>query len=197
MKPNDITTIIWGYIGLSVTVSIIAAQYLEDRYLTVRPFRWGYYYGCMGLACTPFTLLFLFALIVAANASQWERVGEMIVYTVYCGIQSVCGWFIIKRRWWAWVLSTILSFNILVWIINWMYGRKRKNDFLHAEFARPLSLATPPAPAAPEPLPLLPPSFVFACPHCSQPITATRDKIGSDGGCPKCHKSITVPQPTA
>jgi hypothetical protein len=138
---------------------------------------------------------------LSASVQPWERVGQLGFYAGYSLIQAICGWFILKRRWWAWIVGTILSLNILLWIINGIYGAKRRDDFAYYTRRGTMpSQNTPSAEAAAAsepPLPLLPPAFVFACPHCAQPITATRDKIGSSGGCPRCQKSLTVPQPTA
>jgi len=63
-----------------------------------RPYRWGFYVGCMGLACAPFALLFIWRIAISAANNQAGRVGEFIGHTVYYSFQSICGWFIIKRR---------------------------------------------------------------------------------------------------
>jgi hypothetical protein len=68
------------------------------------------------------------------------------------------------------------------------------------------ALRRPPDERAPEPTaasavavapprPLLPATFTFPCPHCTQHISAPRDQAGSAGGCPHCHKAVTVPAP--
>jgi hypothetical protein len=46
----------------------------------------------------------------------------MIVWSV---LYAVLAWFFAHRRHWAWVTLTIFSFNPLVWIINFVYLRKR------------------------------------------------------------------------
>jgi S1-C subfamily serine protease len=145
LNAETITTIIYIYFAGAAIVSICAAQLLEKR-LKARlpqtlPYRWGYYCGCMALACSPFAVLFTFATIISAASGHGERLGECLVYTALCGIQTVCGWFIIKRRWWAWVLSTIFSFNIVLWIINAIYGSKRRN-----ELSKTTAIEAPPIP---------------------------------------------------
>jgi hypothetical protein len=132
MNAETITAICYLYIFGAVIASIWAAQILEKRLKTrlpqTLPYRWGYYFGCMGLACAPFALFFACAVIIFASYDKAELVGEYLVYTAYCGFQALCGWFIIKRRWWAWVFGTIFSFNIVLWIINGIYGHNRRKE---------------------------------------------------------------------
>jgi S1-C subfamily serine protease len=134
---NAATAIVYLYILGAVIVSIWAAQMLEKR-LKARlpqtlPYRWGYYCGCMSLACAPFALLFACAAIIFAAYDKAELFGEYLAYAAYSGFQALCGWFIIKRRWWAWVFGTIFSFNIVLWIINGIYGRNRRKELSKAE----------------------------------------------------------------
>ena len=157
MTADAFTAIIYIYIFGAVIVSICTAQILEKR-LKARlpqtlPYRWGYYFGCMGLSCTPFALLFACALIVSGASGKPELFGKFLVYTAYCGVQALCGWFIIKRRWWAWILGTIFSFNILLWIINGIYGHKRRK-----ELSKKLEIQATPAPL---PEPVLTPHGLF------------------------------------
>ena len=35
----------------------------------------------------------------------------------------------------------------------------------------------------------------FKCPHCQTILKAGENMAGSTGNCPKCGKSVTVPQP--
>ena len=46
----------------------------------------------------------------------------MIVFAV---IYAVLAWFFAQRQHWAWITLTILSFNPVAWIINFLYLRKR------------------------------------------------------------------------
>ena len=132
MNADSVTAICYLYIFGAVIVSIYAAQILEKR-LKERsphtlPYRWGYYFGCITLSCAPFALLFACAVIIFAASGKAELFGQYLVYTVYFGFQGICGWFIIKRHWWAWIFGTIFSFNILLWIINGIYGRHRRKE---------------------------------------------------------------------
>ena len=44
---------------------------------------------------------------------------------VFAFIYAVLAWFFAQRQHWAWITPTILSFNPVAWIINFLYLRKR------------------------------------------------------------------------
>jgi len=44
---------------------------------------------------------------------------------VFAVIYAVLAWFFAQRQYWAWITLTILSFNPVAWIINFLYLRKR------------------------------------------------------------------------
>jgi hypothetical protein len=67
---------------------------------------------------------------VAGINGRWETFGLFLALTMWLALSAVSGWFIIQRKRWAWVGGTILSFNILVWIINYIYGRNRWGEFV-------------------------------------------------------------------
>jgi hypothetical protein len=129
MNPDTIQSLLYLYGFVAVVASICVASSLEERQKSrlpaTRPYRWGFYNGCMGVACAPLALLFLVAMVASAMAGKGEAFGSSLVYSVWLTACALCGWFIIERKRWAWVVGTVLSFNILVWIINCIYGRNR------------------------------------------------------------------------
>lgn len=133
MTTNDITLLSWLYVLAAIVSSIFVALALEKRLKVqmpaTRPYRWGFYVGSMGLACAPLALFFGAATIVAGRNDRWEGVGSCSVLTVFFTLHAICGWFIIRRTRWAWVVGTILSCNIFVWVINFIYGRNRWKEF--------------------------------------------------------------------
>jgi hypothetical protein len=44
---------------------------------------------------------------------------------VWGGLYAGLAWFFAQRRHWAWITLTILTFNPIVWIVNFFYLRKR------------------------------------------------------------------------
>jgi len=87
MNAETITAICYLYIFSALIASIWAAQILERRLKTrlpqTLPYRWGYYFGCMGLACAPFAVLFACLAIIFAAYEKAELFGEYLVYTAY------------------------------------------------------------------------------------------------------------------
>jgi S1-C subfamily serine protease len=129
---NIAKVIVYAYFFAAVIVSICAAQLLQKRLKRqspeTRPYRWGYYFGCSNLACAPIAFLFACLAVIFAAYEKPEAVGEYSVYAIYLGFLAICGWFIVKRRWWAWVCGTIFSFNIVLWMINGVYGSRRRTE---------------------------------------------------------------------
>src|SRR5712692_551407 len=107
-----------GLIGILIGVSIVpivVALVLNRRFRQrnpgKRPYRWGLYFsilsflGGMGLG-----------IMLESGVSA----------VIVCGvIYAVLAWSFAQRRHWAWVALTILSFNPVAWIINFIYLRKR------------------------------------------------------------------------
>jgi len=128
---NAATAIVVYAFGAAI-VSIFAAQILERRLKAqlpqTLPYRWGYYVGCICLASAPFALLFACKAAFFAANEKWGLFGTYLVYTAHSSFLTLCGWFIIKRRWWAWVIGTIFSFNMLFWITNSIYGPNRREE---------------------------------------------------------------------
>ena len=133
MNPDTIHPLLYLYVFVAVVASICIASSLEERLKArlpaTRPYRWGFYNGCMGSGlrsacggdCT----------WNGGGRPKWQGGGFRLLlrlYSLACGA-TVCGWFIIQRKRWAWVLGTVLSCNILVWIINYIYGRNRWGEF--------------------------------------------------------------------
>ena len=133
MNADD--TSLWClYIFVAIIGSIFAARALERRLKAktpaTRPYRWGFYVGCMGVACAPVAAVTVLGMVVAATNGRWEAFGECLGYTVYFVINAVAGWFIIQRKRWAWVIGMIFSCNIFAWVINYIYGKNRWAEFV-------------------------------------------------------------------
>ena len=84
---------------------------------TELPYAWGYFQGVSGL------LLGCWALVLAMFA---DDSGILVLAGI---VWAPSGYFVIKRRKWAWVLHTIASLNPLWWIVNTIYGRNRWAEF--------------------------------------------------------------------
>src|SRR5215469_16170692 len=134
MNADDITSLSYLYIFVAALVSIFAAQLLEKRLKAripaTRPYRWGFYVGCMGVACAPLFLLTGLATLLSEMSDKFESAGLLAVCTLFFAVHTVSGWFVIHRKRWAWVVSTIFSLNIVTWVINYTYGQNRWGEFI-------------------------------------------------------------------
>jgi hypothetical protein len=141
MSADDINFFTYCYIFVAVIVSVFVAFKLEkrlkERTPATRPYRWGFYVGCMGIACAPIILLMALAGLGGIITKQPGVATECIGYALYCAIQAVCGWFIIKRKRWAWVVGTAASFNIVWWIANSIYAKNRWQEFVGVPYTPP------------------------------------------------------------
>jgi hypothetical protein len=145
MNADDITSLSYLYIFVAIIASIFVALALEKRLKArtpaSRPYRWGFYVGSMGVACAPIALLTILGMVLAGMNSRWEAFGEFLAWTVFFAVHTVSGWFVIQRKRWAWVVTTICSFNIFTWIINYIYGRNRWGEFVGEPYGSAGSLA--------------------------------------------------------
>ncbi len=133
LNADNITSLIALYIGVGGAGSFFVAGVLEEdlkaRAPATRPYRWGFFLGCMEVATAPFILLTLFGMLTFAENGKWERFGAWLAYTIYFVVLVDSGWFIIKRKRWAWVVGTICTCNIILWAINYAYSSKRWGEF--------------------------------------------------------------------
>jgi hypothetical protein len=94
------------------------------------PFTWGYF-----VAMSSFLLgsyIMLFALYIAVAAKEDRIVGGVLLFLIGA-IWAVPGYYAIKRRRWAWVVTTIVSCNPVWWIANTVYGSNRWNELEDGE----------------------------------------------------------------
>jgi NADPH:quinone reductase-like Zn-dependent oxidoreductase len=102
-----------AFIAFVMGVPLAGALAIHRRYPPSgrRPFRWGYYFSIQSLIGGIFLGVLVDSGILAVIASG----------TLYAGL----AWFFAQRRHWAWITLTLLSVNPIVWIINFIYLRRR------------------------------------------------------------------------
>jgi NADPH:quinone reductase-like Zn-dependent oxidoreductase len=101
-------------IGVTI-VPIVVALALNRRFRRrnpeKRPYRWGYYFSIL-------SFIGAIGLVVILQLG--------VTAVIVCGvIYAVLAWFFAQRDHWAWITLTILSFNPVAWIINFIYLRRR------------------------------------------------------------------------
>jgi len=165
MTAEDITMLAGIYFTGAVVISLLAAfrwdLRLKARLPANRPYMWGFCFGCICiLACAPLAAVSAIEVVRAASRTRWGASHVHGIYTLLFGLNAVCGWFITRRKGWAWVLGTLLGpicacpvlrdllgpglaylafLGYGIWLVNYAYGRSRWAEF------HPLASATAPA----------------------------------------------------
>lgn len=88
------------------------------------PFTWGYFLGLCRLCCGVFALVIL-VLTPFVSHDQHEKGQALVGCLIIIAAWGLPGLFVIKRRAWAWVLLTVVSFNPVLWVANHRFGRNR------------------------------------------------------------------------
>lgn len=98
-------------VGVPIVAAFGLHRYLQKRHPRRRPYRWGYYFSVQS---------FVFAMVLALLFD-----GGAIAMLLSSVGYGVLAWFFAQRKRWAWVALTFISFNPIVWIVNFIYLRKR------------------------------------------------------------------------
>jgi len=102
--------IVLGVSIVPIVVALLLNRQFRRRHPGYKPFRWGYYFSLMAFIGGLLLGIFL----------------ESTTALIVCGIiYAVLAWFFAQRHRWAWITLTILSFNPVAWIVNFIYLRKR------------------------------------------------------------------------
>jgi hypothetical protein len=98
------------------------------------PFTWGYFIGMSGLLIGLYCGL---AGVFVAFAGEKDRVAGAAALLLLAAVFGPAGYYAMKRRKWAWVMTTIVSCNPAWWIANTVYGTNRWHEFDTGEPQRP------------------------------------------------------------
>lgn len=120
-----------AYLGLVALPAAFISFILEARRknnasASPLPFTWGYFVGMSGF------LIGLYCGLVGvfvAVAGEEDRVVSAAVLLFLAAVWGPAGYYAMKRRKWAWVMTTIVSCNPVWWIANTVYGRNRWHEF--------------------------------------------------------------------
>ena len=150
MTVDEMTLLAGVYIVGAVILSLVVAYRLNSRLPGNRPYMWGFFFGCVCIACVPLVVASAVETVVAFSRERWVACHLHGICTVVFALTTVCGWFIVRRRGWAWLLGSLLgpvcAFPVLqdllgwmvanvgylggiVWAINYAYGRNRWGEF--------------------------------------------------------------------
>lgn len=114
---------------VSVVVAVTAAWLMERRRRSQSDgggasFRWGYFQGSLSVMLGIALLALLSLFVSAFGITGLTLVAIIAAIALYI----VPGIYVLKRRRWAWIVTTIVLANPLVWVISAVYGARRWND---------------------------------------------------------------------
>ena len=108
----EFIAIVIGVTVLPIIVALVLNRRFKRRNPEKRPYRWGYYFSIMSF--------------IAGLGLGGIILGPGVVAVILCGvIYAALAWFFAQRQRWAWITLTILSFNPVAWIINFIYLWRR------------------------------------------------------------------------
>jgi hypothetical protein len=88
-----------------------------------RPFRWGYFFAI-------YDCRIISAALVANRVIEHGPTNRAIEIGVaaWLLIVALTCYPTLKRYRWGWVLGTVLSLNVVIWIVNYFYGKRRWSE---------------------------------------------------------------------
>lgn len=104
-------------------------HHLRDADPRCQRFFWGYFFGYAKLFQGVLAVFLVFGI---PGETGHDRVA-LIGVAIYFSIQSVLGWFVIKRQRWAWIVGTLASLNPAIYIANAFYGKTRWRELEPSE----------------------------------------------------------------
>jgi len=108
--------VLLGVPGVPIVAAFVLNRRFHRRHPEKRSYRWGYYFGIQSLIAG-----IGLALLLGSGAA-----GAIACALVY----ALLAWRFVRRDHWAWIALTLLSFNPVAWIINYLYLRKRWREDL-------------------------------------------------------------------
>tara|TARA_R100001039_G_scaffold33289_1_gene26731 strand:- start:5248 stop:5901 length:654 start_codon:yes stop_codon:yes gene_type:complete len=125
--------VFWGIVIVTLPFAIGAALYMDKRLHhnnpDALPYKWGYYNGWMGILVSVVYAVIFFVSAADAYGRAADNYVSSGIFTLVLGALSAG--FVFRNRWWT-VLSIIVQFNPLLWIINGIYLKNRWNELGNA-----------------------------------------------------------------
>lgn len=95
---------------------------LRQKEPALHGYKWGYTHGIVQCSKLPWPFLFGYSFIAAGKP---EDLSFAVGVVLWFALDPILGWGIIKRNRWAFLVHTVLSFNVFWWGINGSYLHRR------------------------------------------------------------------------
>ena len=122
---DHVPLIVIGLIALvvSVPISFRWNLALKDKEPASQSFRWGYLWGLWGL-CSACLIVPYYGWQVAVASSPFDR-GIAAAFITVALVLAPFFYLVLRRDKVGWIMSTLLSLNIVFWVANFIYIRSR------------------------------------------------------------------------
>jgi len=118
-------TIVLLLLGISIPLAIDMNKTLQARNPGIRPFKWGYFIGIVGVLNSAVLGIIFF---MSATVTASYECNLLYAKTLLMLLVGMAHYYMIKRNRIAWIIGTILSMNIFLWIINGIYLKHRWHE---------------------------------------------------------------------
>ena len=111
--------------GLALVFAMIKQKKREISHPNDLSYTWGY---TQGYACIIVSVICVLSFLIFGFADIQPLDPEFAAVALYSIFHAFIGWLMIKRNRIAFLIHTILSFNIFLWVINGVYLYNRWHE---------------------------------------------------------------------
>jgi hypothetical protein len=141
---QEITNTTAGFIAAFVMLASLAlcwvfattanARLVERDQPAAKSFRWGYFYGMFGIVLYSLLILSNFALCIADLLMACDFTPRatyfLLFQTSLASVALIAHVMLLERSRIGFIIATFLSFNIVIYIINFFYIKNRWEELL-------------------------------------------------------------------
>ncbi len=128
-----VAAVIAGVLVPCIAGALYLNQRLQQQHPEFRGFRWGYFHALFGLFLgLPLSVLMALSMLG----------GQVTVWPLLLLADATIKVYALRRRRWAFLAMTALTFNLLVWLVNGYYAWRRWGEFASIPSGSPAPPAT-------------------------------------------------------
>lgn len=116
------------------------ADALKKKEPNLKPYTWGYFVGWSGVL-TGGALALVFA--YGVTQSRRDVAAAYMFFSLWAALAAIFSYLIVRRSKLGWIVGTLLSLNILFWIINAVYVTRRWSELKGLHWPKYLSWSNP------------------------------------------------------
>jgi hypothetical protein len=136
MSENSVSVAVQFGVGLLLLAAcIVASVRVDNRWRSNHPthkrFRWGFFQAIWAVVGGAGLLLYCVANLILHFQEFSLRIAGIAMVEVVVGLVALAaGYELLKRKTKrSWIVITILSLNMVTWLINVVYGSNRWDEF--------------------------------------------------------------------